>query len=114
MTVPHFQSANEGGNLRAPGVSETGSGLLGSAGNHADENPTADSYSILDRVLDFCGFDNFTPDGAEHYIVEYPFIENDYYLDMLLSFGQACECLAPTRIREELKRRAQAIAAMYE
>ena len=26
----------------------------------------------------------------------YPFIENDYYYDMLLSFGQACECLAPT------------------
>ena len=70
--------------------------------------------SILDRVLDFCGFENFTPDGAEHYIVEYPFIENDYYLDMLLSFGKACECLTPTRIREELKRRAQVIAAMYE
>ena len=44
----------------------------------------------------------------------YPFMENDYYYDMLLSFGQACECLAPTRIREELKRRAQAIAAIYE
>ena len=70
--------------------------------------------SILDRVLDFCGFEKFTPDGDEHYLVEYPFIENDYYLDMLLSFGQKCECLAPTRIREELKRRAQAIAAIYE
>ena len=70
--------------------------------------------SILDRVLDFCAFENFTPDGEEHYIVEFPFIENDYYYDMLLSFGQACECLAPTRIREELKRRAQAIAAIYE
>ena len=44
----------------------------------------------------------------------YPFIENDYYYDMLLSFGQACECIAPTRIREELKRRAQAIAEIYE
>ena len=70
--------------------------------------------SIMDRVLDFCGFENFTPDGEDHYLVEYPFIENDYYYDMLLSFGQACECLAPTRIREELKRRAQAIAAIYE
>ena len=70
--------------------------------------------SIMDRVLDFCGFENITPDGAEHYLVEYPFIENDYYLDMLLSFGQKCECLAPTRIREELKRRAQAIAEIYE
>ena len=70
--------------------------------------------SIMDRVLDFCGFDNFTPDGEEHYLVEYPFIENDYYYDMLFSFGMKCECLAPTRIREELKRRAQAIAAIYE
>lgn len=70
--------------------------------------------SIMDRVLDFCGFENFTPDGEDHYLVEYPFIENDYYYDMLLSFGQACECLAPARIREELKRRAQAIATIYE
>ena len=70
--------------------------------------------SIMDRVLDFCGFENFTPDGEDHYLVEYPFIENDYYYDMLLSFGQACECLAPTRIREELKRRAQAIVEIYE
>ena len=70
--------------------------------------------SIMDRVLDFCSFENFTPDGDEHYLVEYPFIENDYYYDMLLSFGQACECLATTRIRGELKRRAQAIAEMYE
>ena len=70
--------------------------------------------SIMDRVLDFCGFEYFTPDEDEHYRVEYPFIENDYYLDMLLSFGQKCECLAPTRIREELKRRAQALAAIYE
>ena len=41
-------------------------------------------------------------------------MENDYYYDMLLSFGQACECLAPIRIREELKHRAQAIAAIYD
>lgn len=44
----------------------------------------------------------------------YPFIENDYYYDTLLSFGQKCECLVPTRIQEELKRRAQAIATIYE
>ena len=41
--VPHFLSANEGGNLRATGVSETDSRLLGSAGSHADDNPAADS-----------------------------------------------------------------------
>ena len=44
----------------------------------------------------------------------YPFIENNYYYDTLLIFGQKCECLAPTHIRKELKRRAQGIAAIYE
>ena len=44
----------------------------------------------------------------------YPFIENAYYYDVLFSFGQACECLTPARIREELKHRARAIAEIYE
>lgn len=69
--------------------------------------------SIMDRVLDFCAFEDFTPDGEEHYIVDYPFIENDYYYDMLLSFGSKCECLEPTHIREEVKRRIQVMAAVY-
>ena len=41
--VPHFQSANEGGDLCAPGVSETDSRLFGSAGSYADKNQASDS-----------------------------------------------------------------------
>jgi len=69
--------------------------------------------SIMDRVLDFCAYDRFTPDGDEHYLVDFPFIENDYNYDVLLSFGDKCECLAPPHVRGELKRKIEALAALY-
>ena len=70
--------------------------------------------SVMDRVLDFCSYQDFLPDGDEHYIVHFPFIENDYHYDMLLGFGDKCECLEPPHIRTEMKRRIQDIATLYE
>ena len=70
--------------------------------------------SVLDRVLDFCPSERITPDGAEHYLVDYPFIERDYYYDMLLSLGDKCECLAPEHVRDELRRRIKRMARIYE
>ncbi len=70
--------------------------------------------SVMDRVLDYCAYEAFSPDGDEHYIVEFPFIENDYYYDILFSFGDKCECLEPLHIRMEMKRRIHAIAHLYE
>ncbi|MEA4939311.1 MAG: YafY family protein [Christensenella sp.] len=70
--------------------------------------------SILDRVLDFCTQEDVSPDGDEQYIVQFPFIENDYYYGILLSFGEKCECLEPPSIRAEVKRRIRNIAAIYE
>lgn len=69
--------------------------------------------SVMDRVLDFCSYEHFLPDGKEHYIVSFPFIENDYYYNILFSFGNKCECLEPLHIRTEMKRRIQDIAALY-
>ena len=69
--------------------------------------------SVLDRVLDFCPPERVTPDGAEHYLVDYPFIERDYYYDMLLSLGDKCECLAPEHVRDELRRRVMRMARIY-
>lgn len=70
--------------------------------------------SIMDRVLDYCAYELFLPDGEDHYIVHFPFIANDYYYDILLSFGVQCECLEPPHIRAEMKRRIHAIAALYD
>ncbi len=70
--------------------------------------------SIMDRVLDYCNFENFVPDGDDHYIVCFPFIEREYYYDILLSFGDKCECLEPPHIRMKMKRRIQGIAELYK
>lgn len=70
--------------------------------------------SVMDRVMDFCGREHFSPDGNEHYIVDFPFIENDYYYNILFSFGDQCECLEPLHMRAEMKRRIHKIASLYE
>ena len=71
-------------------------------------------HSILDRILDLCAYENLTPDGGEHYLVRFPFIENDYFYDLLLGFGDKCECLGPPPVRAEMQRRTRALAALYE
>ena len=70
--------------------------------------------SAMDRLLDFCTYEHFSPDGDEHYIVSFPFIENDYYYNILFSFGDKCECLEPLPIRTEMKRRIHELAAIYD
>lgn len=70
--------------------------------------------SVMDRVLDYCPYEQFTPDGDAHYVVCFPFIESDFYYNVLFSFGDQCECLEPLAIRAEMKRRIQSMAALYE
>lgn len=70
--------------------------------------------SIMDRVLDYCTYEDFSPDDDKHYLVNFPFIENEYHYDILLSFGNKCECLEPAHIRAEMRRRIHDIAAIYE
>lgn len=70
--------------------------------------------TIMDRVLDYCTYEHFSPDGDEYYIVSFPFIENEYYYNILFSFGDKCECLEPLHIRTEMKRKIHDIATIYE
>lgn len=70
--------------------------------------------SAMERVLDFCSYEHFSPDGDEHFIVDFPFIENDFCYDILLGLGSKCECLEPQNVRDELKRRIQDMADIYK
>ena len=70
--------------------------------------------SVTDRVLDYCTCEQFLPDGDNHFILLFPFIENEYYYNILFSFGDKCECLEPLHVRREMKRRIDEIAAIYE
>ncbi len=51
---------------------------------------------------------------ADMFEVSFLFMENEYYYDMLLSFGNKCECLEPLHIRSEMKRRIYDIALLYK
>lgn len=70
--------------------------------------------SVMERVLDYCTYEDLLPDGDEHFIVSFPFIENDFYYNILFSLGDKCECLEPLHIRREIKRRIHDIAVLYE
>ncbi len=70
--------------------------------------------SIRERVLEYCAEERLSPDGNGHYLASFPFIENDYHYDILLGFGNKCECVAPPRIRAEVKRRIRELATLYE
>lgn len=69
--------------------------------------------SLLDRVLEFCTYDHFAADGDAHYIVNFPFIDNEYYYDILLGFGDKCECLAPSDVRAKIKQKIHDMDAVY-
>ena len=68
----------------------------------------------MDRALDYRTLKDILPDGNEHCIVRFPFIQNEYCYNILLGFGDKCECLVPLHIRAEMKRRIQDIAAIYK
>lgn len=70
--------------------------------------------SVIDRVLDYCTYDAVKPDGDECCIVDFPFVENEYHYDILLSFGDKCECLEPPHVRAKMKQRIHDMAAIYE
>lgn len=70
--------------------------------------------TLEERILDYCKYEDLVADGNEYYTVNFPFKENDYYYNILLSFGDKCECLEPLHIRKEIQRRAYNIAALYE
>ena len=65
-------------------------------------------------MIDHCPFDQFTPDGDSHYIVDFPFIDRAYYYDMLMGLGDKCECLAPANVREKLSKKIACLAELYK
>lgn len=69
--------------------------------------------SIIERVLDFCEHKDFLLDENEYYIVNFPFIENDFYYSMILSFGDKCECISPLNVRLQIKQRIEQLANLY-
>lgn len=70
--------------------------------------------SIRDRLLDYCSSEHMEPCGDDRFIVDFPFIADDFGYNLIFSFGDKCECLEPPEVRAEIIRRIENLAALYE
>lgn len=70
--------------------------------------------SIRDKVMDYCGNEKITPDQEDQYIAFLPFIDDEDGYNLLLSFGDKCECLEPPKVRAEMIRRIHKLTKLYE
>jgi predicted DNA-binding transcriptional regulator YafY len=70
--------------------------------------------SLRDRMIDHCGVENIETSEDNKLIVNFPFVEDEFGYNLLLSFGDKCECLEPTNVRVELIRRIKNMLSNYD
>lgn len=69
--------------------------------------------SLRDRMIEHSGEENIQSYGDNKLIVNFPFVEDEFGYNLLLSFGDKCECLEPPNVREELIKRIKNILSVY-
>lgn len=69
--------------------------------------------SARDKVIDYCGNENISPYGEDYFIALLPFIDDDSGYNLILSFGDKCQCIEPIHVRDELIRRIHNLAKLY-
>jgi len=70
--------------------------------------------SLSDIMVEFCGKDNVTLYKDDKYIAYFPFVEDDYFYNMILRFGDKCECLEPEHVRAEIIKRIEKLLSIYK
>jgi len=69
--------------------------------------------SLREMMLEHCGEENIQPFRDNKLIVNFPFVEDEFGYNLLLGFGDKCECLEPTRVRDEIIRRIENLLRVY-
>ncbi|VEH38038.1 Uncharacterised protein [Fusobacterium varium] len=69
--------------------------------------------SLKEKILERCEEENITYCGKNKMIVEFPFVDDDFGYELLLSFGNKCECLEPIEIREKLIEKIRNMLHIY-
>ncbi|QHQ61983.1 WYL domain-containing protein [Anaerocolumna sedimenticola] len=69
--------------------------------------------SLRDKISEYCGEESIQPYGENKLIVNFPFEQNEFGYNLLLSFGDKCECLKPVQVREEIIRRINNLLRVY-
>ncbi|MEG0295925.1 MAG: YafY family protein [Clostridium sp.] len=71
-------------------------------------------WSLREQMIERCGEDNVQDYGEDKFIVEFPFVADDLGYNILMGFGDKCECIAPENIRIELINRIKKLLYVYE
>lgn len=71
-------------------------------------------WSLREQMVERCGEENIEDYGNDKFIVGFPFVEDDLGYNILIGFGDKCECLAPENIRIELIKRIKKLLYIYE
>lgn len=70
--------------------------------------------SLKERIMEYCGEENIQSYSNNKLIVSFPFVEDESAYNLLLSFGDKCECIEPPGVRAELIRRIKNLADVYD
>lgn len=70
--------------------------------------------SLKERILERCEEDRITYCDENKMIVDFPFVDDDFDYEELLSFGNRCECLEPVEVREKLIKMIRDTMKIYE
>lgn len=71
-------------------------------------------WSLREQMIERCGEDNVQAYGEDKFIVKFPFVADDLGYNILMGFGDKCECIAPENIRIELINRIKKLLYVYE
>ena len=70
--------------------------------------------SLKERILERCEEDRITYCDENKMIVDFPFVDDDFDYEELLSFGNRCECLEPAEVRKKLIKMIRDTMKIYE
>ncbi|NFA99798.1 YafY family transcriptional regulator [Clostridium botulinum] len=71
-------------------------------------------WSLREQMVERCGEENVKAYGEDKFIVEFPFVGDDLGYNILMGFGDKCECLSPENVRVELIKRIKKLLHIYE
>lgn len=71
-------------------------------------------YSLYERMMELCGEQRIKSAGEKQFIVDFPFVPDEFGYNLLLGFGDKCECVAPKSIRKELIKRIERVSKLYQ
>jgi len=69
--------------------------------------------SVMDRVIERFGIDHILQVEEDTCLATFPIINNTFGYDKLLAFGDKCEVIGPTEVREQFQRYIRGILAKY-